>query len=297
MIAQWTELTPLDIENLGSDLSSEITVLFLPIGAPEGHGPALPLGVKTWHAEQQSLAIAENLQAQLPQWNFIILPNLPLTVDGVTSKYTLSVRGHVVRDALVDQVEHLKRLGFLNFAVVAPQCSPRQLSAIEEACKMVSRSQALMVSLSSMLVNQKKVMSSPMIALPSEHGGSFDSGLVKKFFPNWKPLVTSEVNSGSAQTKEPKPSMSRWWKYFRNELHETWSSGLNFEIEWPRQAQEIATAYRSVLESGKSSRVFQSGYRWFLFNGSFFKAYILAALFFVLMVVWSLWSLKDVFEP
>lgn len=51
------------------------------------------------------------------------------------------------------------------------------------------------------------------------------------------------------------------------------------------------------LEKGQGGSQFLSMYRHFPFNGSFFKAYILSIILFILMMVWAVWSMRDVFEP
>src|SRR5689334_1311434 len=115
MIASVSLLTPEAFEHLPPDL----TVMVFPVGGLEGHGPNLPMGVKLIYAEALSKQLCERLDSRMSQWNFILMPLLPLTVDTVTSRLALPVRAHVVRDALVDQCEHLKRMGFKNFIAVS----------------------------------------------------------------------------------------------------------------------------------------------------------------------------------
>ena len=115
MIASLSYLTSGEVKLL----PPELTLFFFPVGGMESHGTHLPVGTKLMQAEAYAVELARNLQEKLPLWNFILLPLLPLSVDSITNQFALNVRPHVVRDAIVDQCEQLKRAGFLNFAAVS----------------------------------------------------------------------------------------------------------------------------------------------------------------------------------
>ncbi len=280
------------------DLLPDLTLFIFAFGGLEQHGPHLPLGTKYWVAEDQAKRLAEMLQARMPNWNFILMPTLPISVDTVTSLVALPVRAHVVRDVVVDQANALKRLGFSKFLVWSAHQTPRQLSALEEAAKMISKRRALMVSVSSGEVTSAQVMDSPMIPHPKEHGGALDTGMmlsirahrVAKNYSNLEPVVTGRQNIG------------RLVAYFRHQVDGYWGKPAEAQPEETlKQNQEklekIAAQLQTVFETGQGASLFNSGYRFFFFNGSFFKAYLFGAVFFMLMAFWTLWSLKDVFEP
>jgi creatinine amidohydrolase/Fe(II)-dependent formamide hydrolase-like protein len=302
MIASFTLLTGDEVLNL----PKEISVFIFPVGGCEEHGPHLPLGTKILQAEEKSKKLAEKMQEKLPGWNFIVMPTLPISVDSITSKIALTVRPHVVRDAIVDQVDALKKLGFTLFAVLSAQLTPKQLSAIEDAGRIVSRrkwgffgEKSILVSLSSSQVSSKDVWNSPMIAIPQEHAGANDTAWVQHFQPQWKPY------SGNSQPLDdvatPKASIGRFLEYFRGDLSGYWGKPKLAEpARVPEllstEVSELAERFMPVLEKGKGMSFFKSGYRYFPLNGSFFKAYLLASIFFVMMFLWVMWSLKDVFD-
>src|SRR5262245_15767182 len=88
------------------------TVFFLPVGPLEDHGPHLPFGLDPATAEKVSEQIAESIEKSMPGWKAILLPALPLGVEGNTHKSKITVRGHVLRDWLVDSCLSLSKEGF-----------------------------------------------------------------------------------------------------------------------------------------------------------------------------------------
>lgn len=299
MIASFTHLNANEVNALNPDL----TLFLFPVGGIEQHGPHLPLGLKVFEAEEWAKALASKLQERLPSWNFILLPVLPLSIDSITNKMALNVRPHVVRDAIVDQCEELKRMKFLNFAAVSSHLSPKQLVALEDAAKIVSRGswfakkRANLISVSSARLDSKQALESPMIALPKEHGGARDTGLMLL----WNPSLVSRDFNTLAPVIAPKASVKRFLAYLQNGLDGYWGSPALASKEGAQEAfhsevNVIAEKLFPWLERGKGRSQFSSGYRFFPMNGSFFKAYLLAVIFFTLMLVWVLWTLRDIFE-
>jgi len=300
MIASLSLLHPDELKSL----QPELTVFLIPIGGIEQHGPHLPLGVKLIQAETTSRMLAEGLEKRLSHWNFILMPLIPLTVDGITHRVALPVRPHVVRDAVVDQCEHLKRLGFKNFVVVNSHLAPKQITALEDAAKIVSGrawrvgKKSQMVSVTGALIDARTVFESPMIALPDEHGGERDTSFMLAF-------AGETVSKGFTElipAPKPKASVARFFAYLSNEIDGYWGRPADAAAE--RAKIDLATEVNLLverlipwLEKGQGGRQFLSAYRYFPFNGSFFKAYVLAVILFVMMMIWVLWSVKDVFEP
>ena len=299
MIASLSYLTSAEVKLL----APELTLFLFPVGGIEGHGDHLPIGTKLIQAEAYSAEIARNLQERMPLWNFILAPVLPLSVDSITNHFTLNVRPHVVRDAVVDQCEQLKRVGFLNFAAVSSHLTPKQLTALEDAAKIVSRTKwfrgrgAQLISVTGAWVDSKVVWDSPMIALPKEHAGAFDTGLMMSLNPQ---LVKSQAQTLPA-VPAPKASFARFMQFMRQELDGYWGrpSEASSEIAKSEMVREVDLTVQKMipwLEQGKGQGVFRSGYRYFPMNGSFFKAYILAVIFFFVMLLWVIWGVKDAFE-
>jgi creatinine amidohydrolase/Fe(II)-dependent formamide hydrolase-like protein len=294
MIAQFVHLKESELKAL----LPELTLVIFPVGGLEQHGPHLPFGTKLIQSREWISRFTQKLEANFPNWNFIIMPELPFTVDTYTTSAAISVRPHVVRDALVDQCFSLRKMGFLQFAALSTHLTPKQLAAIEDAAIIVSRkSKGFLISLSSGLINKASVFKSPAIALPEEHAGAFDTGLMLAACPQ---LVGSD-RSGLTPIPAPSATMSRFIDHTRGKLGGYWGNPSDADANHSKAKLEtdldrLIDRIKPVLEKGKGRGSFVSGYRWYPFNGSFFKAYLLAAFFFVIMFFWFLAGLKDVFE-
>ena len=294
MIQSFSLLTDAELKALVPD----VTLMIFPVGGLEQHGPHLPLGTKILQCREWVQLLADKLEAQLPAWNFIIMPVLPFTVDTYTTTTALTVRPHVVRDALVDQCDCLKKKGFTQFAAFTSHITPKQLGAIEDASKIVARRKKYtLMSLSSGMVDSRQVFQSPMIALPAEHGGAFDTGFVMATNPE---LVSPEASALTA-IQAPRASALRFIQYFKGEIDGYWgdpsaASSDRSKQMIDRELELLVEKIKPVLEKGKGKSAFFSGYRIIPFNGSFFKAYVLATLFFISVFVWMMWGVKNVFE-
>jgi hypothetical protein len=91
-------------------------------------------------------------------------------------------------------------------------------------------------------------------------------------------------------------------RFFRHEVDGYWGSPSTANASdslrlMTGDAEILATRLLPWLERSEGKKQFLSAYGRFPVNGSFFKAYLLAAIFFVVMTFWVLWSMKDVFEP
>ncbi len=299
MIASFAHLTAPEVEALPRPL----TLFLFPLGGIEQHGPHLPVGTKLLQAEEMTKAIAAELQARLPAWSFILMPLLPFSVDSYTNRFALNVRAHVVRDAVVDQCEELKRLKFHNFATVSSHLSPKQLCALEDAAKIVNRrsmmggTRAQLASVMGVVVDSKDVVESPMIAIPKEHAGGNDTGQLL----HWnESLVAKDYQSLSSKPR-PKASVGRFFAWMKNELDGYWGNPAealpeNAMASFDNQVRTISDRMVPWLEQNKGQGIFKSGYHYFPMNGSFFKAYLLAMIFFVMMLIWVIWGVKDAFE-
>jgi uncharacterized membrane protein len=70
----------------------------------------------------------------------------------------------------------------------------------------------------------------------------------------------------------------------------------NAQFYLTKQVEEVANKLQLVFEQRTGQGFFQSGYRYFPMNGSFFKAYLLGVVFFILMLAFLMWNLKEAFN-
>ncbi len=121
------------------DLDKRHTVCFLPVSALEVHGPHLPLGMDLymaqWMAEESGRRFAESH----PEWTVIQYPGLPLGTDELPLAGSMDTNQKTVYTAVLNHGHSLARAGFQYIVVTNGHGGPRHASAIEAACRQVSR--------------------------------------------------------------------------------------------------------------------------------------------------------------
>jgi creatinine amidohydrolase len=296
------------------------TVFFFPVGALEDHGPHLPMNLDVLEAEKLCALAAEKVERDLPGWTGVIMPSAPLSVSSDTTRIALTVRGYVLRDWLVDSCNALIRVGFAHFVCYSGNFGPRQLTAIEEAGKIVSRrgliSMALelmgwrpsverpsptLVSAMSGLITSAHVMKSPLWPDPLEHGGRRDTSIAL--------ILNALALNAQGQAPElatlpaqPRPA-SRWMRIRKRFTRKT--SGY-----WGPAAPSVANAawgqavldtavndsfpkLRAVWEGANPNFLFRSYYSVFPPNKSFFKGWLLAVFLIGLLMAWYMMAFQN----
>ena len=115
------------------DLDREHTVVVLPVGAIEAHGPHLPLDTDVVIATTMARAGARKLAAH---GRFVlILPALAYTAApfGSTFHGTLSISGGAVTTIILDLARSLSHQGFRLLAVANAHLDPAHLTALHDA--------------------------------------------------------------------------------------------------------------------------------------------------------------------
>ena len=192
-------------------LSKQRTVFFFSVGPVEDHGPHLPMGLDLEEAYQLCLLAAQDLETHWPNWAGVIMPPAPLGIDSTTTKIAITVRPHVLRDWLVDACRSLSLSGFCHFVCFTGHLGPRQLTAIEEASRIIQRDgrrrkwghalfgvnhpMPCLIPASSALVTGKDTLNSPFWPDPEEHGGKRDTSVAlaiskESVDPSYKELPT-----------------------------------------------------------------------------------------------------------
>ncbi|NDD91263.1 hypothetical protein EBZ37_04170, partial [bacterium] len=178
------------------ELPRESTVIFFPVSTLEDHGPHLPLGLDMDEAQALCRLAAERLEAEKPGWRAVIAPMAPLAVECNTSALAFPVRGYVLRDYLVDVGSVMIRQGFKYLVGFTGNPTPRQVVAMEEAGRILTRQgararglfggifsgrthagRAAFVSAQSGGTQPADIWRSPLGADPEEHGGARDTSV------------------------------------------------------------------------------------------------------------------------
>jgi creatinine amidohydrolase len=117
------------------DLDRARTIVILPVGALEAHGPHLPLATDVVIAAAMARAGAGRLAARHP---VLILPELAYTAAGFAAKFhgTLSISGITVTALIIDLARSLSTQGFRLLAIANAHLDPEHLTALHEAVKL-----------------------------------------------------------------------------------------------------------------------------------------------------------------
>jgi creatinine amidohydrolase len=129
------ELAQLAYPDVGELLADDRrTVLLLPLGATEPHGPHAPLETDTLI----SLGICERAAERLandPEVRALVLPPLPYGVTryGAAFPGGISIGGATLRALVVEITESLAAQGFLRIVLVNSHFEPEQVHTLREA--------------------------------------------------------------------------------------------------------------------------------------------------------------------
>jgi creatinine amidohydrolase len=125
----------------GLDMSR--AVCFLPVSALEVHGPHLPLGMDFYMARWMAEETGRRFADRHPDWTVIQYPPLPLGTDELPLAGSMNVDQRTVFEAVRRHGDSLARAGFRYVVVTNGHGGPRHASALEAACRRVSRKRGI----------------------------------------------------------------------------------------------------------------------------------------------------------
>jgi creatinine amidohydrolase len=303
-LLQLERLTSLELEAL----SRERTLILFPVGILEDHGPHLPIGTDFLTASELTARLARYWEEKNPGWTVVVAPGVPLGIQGNTRRIAFEIRGHVLRDWLVDACLALGHLGFQYFGAVSGTVTPRQLTAIEEASELLFQKTGRLrllrrrtpplhlAALSSAWVPPRSWEASPLWPDPEEHGGAEDTAIAKALFPDQ--VRESPGIFPNASQERPSSRWERWMRRRRRETEGFWGnpaqndpSRATLKIqEW---LDEVRIKLLAMTSGSPGYRLFRSGYGIFPPNRSFFAAWILGLASLILLGLTFSLSLPD----
>jgi len=125
-------------------LDKEKTVVILPGGILEQHGPYLPVFTDGYMNQALTMEIANSI-IKRPGWKVLIFPTVPLGSGGANEigrKYnfsgTYAVRHNILRSIFMDWGSELGDQGFEKIFVVHMHGAPNHNQAIDQACDYFS---------------------------------------------------------------------------------------------------------------------------------------------------------------
>jgi len=297
---------PLELKNISTQrlasLSKENTVFFFPVGVLEDHGEHLPVGLDIFEAKATAYALAKMLETQRPDWTGVLMPDMPLGVDGNTTKIAFGVRSYVLRDWLVDICKSLSRLNFKHFVCISGSISPRQLTVIEDASKLVRNyssrrrffsffrsNKSELVSASSAMALNKEIFSAPFWPTPREHGGKLDTSVA--LFTN--PDLVSENHKELKARPEPGHGWVRLKNRLSKNVYGYWGDApMHATCDFGEKhiSDKVQFLYPK-LEAVWDGKVpywvaFRSWHSILPPNKSFFKAWLLVLVMAIVLFVW-----------
>jgi len=142
-VLKLAELTFREAARLARDRRS---VVLLPLGAIEQHGPHLPLLVDWLGAEELARRIAPHLSRA--GYRPILAPAVPYGVSTLAVNWggTVSLSIRTLTRVIVELVTALAHHGFRNFVLVNYQADPDHLSAMSAAHRALRRRRAIRVA-------------------------------------------------------------------------------------------------------------------------------------------------------
>jgi creatinine amidohydrolase len=183
------ELTYPEIE----DLDREWSIFFLTFGNLEEHGPHIPIGSDYYQATAVRDQLIECLQAEHPDYEFVVVPVIPLGEGGANDLArqfehigTFAIRYSTLRDVTIDIAASIASKGFENIFLIHGHGSPFHNVAFNEAAAFVSeRYDVSMVNITSLMFGE---------------GFYSDAVVTRHLGDGWQEEIGITGHSGTAET-------------------------------------------------------------------------------------------------
>jgi creatinine amidohydrolase len=123
------------------------TLVILPVGMIEQHGPHLPVGADTIGVTYEANGVSGRVSRALPDWNIVMMPAVNYGQSGANHlgdlpihPGTYAIRQSTLRSLVADLGAQLAQNGFKWIFVMNGHGAPTHNIAINEACDFVSES-------------------------------------------------------------------------------------------------------------------------------------------------------------
>ena len=165
------------------DLDRARTIVVLPVGAMEAHGPHLPLATDVVIAAAMARAGARRLAARYP---VLILPGLTYTAAGFAAKFhgTLSISAVTVTALIVDLARSLSNQEFRLLVLANAHLDPEHLTALHEAVKRAKTDRLLPIIFPDLTRRPWGSRLGEEFKSGACHAGEFESSIVLREHPS-----------------------------------------------------------------------------------------------------------------
>ena len=165
------------------DLERGQTIVVLPVGAIEAHGPHLPLDSDVVIATAMARSGAEKLAAR--GHTVLVLPALAYTAASFGAAFhgTLSISGITVTAVMVDLARSLSQQGFRLLALANAHLDPEHLTALSDAVKLARADRLLPIVFPDLTRKPWGARLGDEFRSGACHAGQFESSIVLKERP------------------------------------------------------------------------------------------------------------------
>ena len=166
------------------DLERDQTIVVLPVGALEAHGPHLPLDSDVVIATAMARTGAEKLATS--GRTVLILPALTYTAAGFGAAFhgTLSISRITVTAVIVDLARSLTQQGFRLLALANAHLDPEHLTALSEAVKLARAERLLPIIFPDLTRKPWGLRLGDEFRSGACHAGRFETSIVLKERPH-----------------------------------------------------------------------------------------------------------------
>jgi creatinine amidohydrolase len=205
------ELTRTDLRNL-----APTTLVILPVGATEQHGPHLPVGTDSFAVEYVARAVAELVSPELP---LLVAPTLPFGSSHHHLPFggTLSLGTETYYRVLTDLIESLIVGGFRRVFILNGHGGNHELTQL--VARDVARTHSADLAAASYWVTARDALATAGADSHADvpgHAGAFETSLVMAL----RPELVGEPRPHRDQETDAGPSSSS--TVVRSEFHGYW---------------------------------------------------------------------------
>ena len=174
-------------------LPRESTVLLLPVGSTEPHGPHLPLATDVIISDGMALRAATMFRVE--EIDALVLPSIAYAVTDFASGFSggISLRVETATQVIVDILSSLIRDGFRRFAIANSHLEPGHIESITVAISTIRESTGIDVAFPDKRRRRWAKTLTEEFQSGACHAGQYETSLVLAYCQS---LVRDDVRAG-----------------------------------------------------------------------------------------------------